>query len=718
MSKWLRKTLSVLTAGLCMAGAVNIPSVIPVSQVSAADYSYKGEKDGYYYEIWNMNSQGEVNYENTENNGFTFSWDNNEDSFALKGDCFGNNQIYASQIKEYNVTYDADVNYNGGSGYTGVYGWMTHDSNQMDYYIIDSWGSWRPHGDEHLGSFESNGITYDLYKQVRMGLGCFDMTVNLWNATYYSVARENLAENIDETCNIKNTINVADHFKAFEEAGLKLGYVYDAGFIVEGYRSSGNAKVNSLEIKKEFTEDTNFGPSFTNPKHDPVEPDVYGRTVYVDFENDEKRAGAGDESCTASYETDHSVSGERSMFISAEGDNARSFKYEIDPYDFNEKDMFGGLEIYNSSDDEAKFVFEISRVDGTGKEYKYSRYTKDITPGHWSAMDQLSFLINNEPFTRFYITVTPVEPVDFYVDNLYICGQQEFSRYVNSYNSTVRGDMNRDDAVDMFDVIALRRELLDVKELVIDPIHDVNGDYKLNIGDLVLLTRFVLGQEDTIPEPEVKGKYYFGNFNEDIDGVSYSVVPSYEDTGNVKTIVREDGTCMSQWDVKNYFQLSKTQIVDGAEDLRVRYSGKVKVSDNDSYNNVSMSTTYVFDNDGNTFTVFVSDGADEEDKLRWNSDRNDMKLVEIGGIEFYTDKNEDLDADVFTDNSLLLFTKDSLIDSDKLCSFEREIDFAEILKYAGKENFRPHEVSFSAEAKNSSGYIDFSEITLSGSSEE
>ena len=82
-----------------------------------------------------------------------------------------------------------------------------------------------------------------------------------------------------------------------------------------------------------------------------------------------------------------------------------------------------------------------------------------------------------------------------------------------------------------------------------------------------------------------------------------------------------------------------------------------------------------------------------------------MKLVEIGGIEFYTDKNEDLDADVFTDNSLWLFTKDSLIDSDKLCSFEREIDFAEILKYAGKENFRPHEVTFSAEAEKAADIL-------------
>lgn len=101
MPTWFTKTLSALTAGICMLSAVSLPSVIPSAQVYAADFTEKDTVDGFYYELWNQNYEGEFDYENTENNGFTVSWRNIVDSFALKGEAFERNTVYASQIKEY-----------------------------------------------------------------------------------------------------------------------------------------------------------------------------------------------------------------------------------------------------------------------------------------------------------------------------------------------------------------------------------------------------------------------------------------------------------------------------------------------------------------------------------------------------------------------------------------------------------------------------------------
>jgi hypothetical protein len=147
MPKLFTKTLSALTTGLCLLSAVNLPSVIPSAQVNAADFMESDTVDGYYYEFWNQNCTGEFEYENTENNGFTMNWSGIENSLALKGEKFERKNVYASQIKEYTVTYDEDVDYMDGNGFSGVYGWMEDSNAYYEFYIVDSWGQLAPcHG--------------------------------------------------------------------------------------------------------------------------------------------------------------------------------------------------------------------------------------------------------------------------------------------------------------------------------------------------------------------------------------------------------------------------------------------------------------------------------------------------------------------------------------------------------------------------------------------
>ena len=42
----------------------------------------------------------------------------------------------------------------------------------------------------------------------------------------------------------------------------------------------------------------------------------------------------------------------------------------------------------------------------------------------------------------------------------------------------------------------------------------------------------------------------------------------------------------------------------------------------------------------------IEDGASKKERLRWLSDPDDMKLVEIGGHEYYIDKNDELPDEI------------------------------------------------------------------------
>ncbi|WP_295069333.1 glycoside hydrolase family 11 protein [Ruminococcus sp.] len=714
MHKSFARTAAVLTAGFCLLGTVNLPSVISSSNVYAADYFEDGDIDGYHYEVWRQNGTGELNYENTENNGYSVSWSNIENSFVMKGEAFERKEIFASQLKEYNVTYDADIDYMGQNNYCGIYGCM--DEPDKYFYIIDSWGSWRPRGndDKDYGSFESNGITYDIYRSVIAQIACFSDN-NSPKYIYYSVARENQAEKIDGTCNIKNTVNVADHFKAWSEAGFELGYIYNIGFDSEGYRSSGSVKLNSLDITKEITPELNYGPVFAYKKHEPGEPDEEGRTVYTDFETDNDKFGTLSEECQASYSDERSVSGERSVLISAEGDNKRTFMYEIDPYDFRSSDLVSGIKLFQNSDKAVTFDFEVMFENNTRGIFFADKYSRTVPAGRWVSVEPFHFSVSADCFTKAYLTVTANEAVDFYADNLYICEADKYNEMINPSDDRVRGDINHDNSVDMFDIIALRKELIDASDFSIDAVHDVNGDCKLNISDLVLLTRFVLGQAKSIPEPEIGTELYLGSFNKEVNGTTHIVSAYGGNSKSVKTALRENGTFMAEWENVRNYEASSSRVLHGYDELSVKYSGKAVTDDqvfkNDSsYHDITVTLTAGFIKDGKTFNVFVVDGADEKDRLRWLSGADDMERVTIGGTEYYVDKETE-GNDIF-EPVYWLYPTENIIECGVPCSFEREIDFSEILKYYGMENAKPSEIKFELSADNTSGHIDIEELSF------
>lgn len=184
-----------------------------------------GHQDGFTYEYWKDRGEGCM----VLGPGGTFSmeWYNINNLLARNGLRPGSkNQI---------VTFGVDYRPNGNS-YMCVYGW-TKDP-LIEYYIVDSWGTWRPPGGQgFVGTIHSDGAAYDIYRTQRVNQPSIIGTATFYQ--YWSVRQSKRTS---------GTITVANHFNAWASHGMNLGNLYEVSFCIEGYQSSGTANVHRLTM--------------------------------------------------------------------------------------------------------------------------------------------------------------------------------------------------------------------------------------------------------------------------------------------------------------------------------------------------------------------------------------------------------------------------------------------------------------------------------------
>ncbi|MEC0233019.1 glycoside hydrolase family 11 protein [Paenibacillus kribbensis] len=223
--KRMRLFLAIL---ICFS--LTLPAVTAQAATTITS-NQSGTQDGYYYELWKDSGTTSM----TLNSGGTFSaqWSNIGNALFRKGKKFNETQTH-QQIGNISVNYSANYQPNGNS-YLCVYGWTVDPL--VEYYIVDSWGSWRPPGATSKGTITVDGGTYDIYETIRVNQP--SIKGNATFKQYWSVRTSKRTS---------GTISVSEHFKKWESLGMTMGKMYETSLTVEGYQSSGSATVTSNTI--------------------------------------------------------------------------------------------------------------------------------------------------------------------------------------------------------------------------------------------------------------------------------------------------------------------------------------------------------------------------------------------------------------------------------------------------------------------------------------
>lgn len=236
-----KKLMGLVAVLLCLV------MLIPIVPAEAATVLYEnkiGNQDGYDYCLWK--DYGSTSMTLTGGGTFECYWDNIGNALFRKGKTFDCTKKY-SQIG--NISFDYGCNYQPkGNSYLCVYGWSRNPL--VEYYIVESWGTWRPPGGTAKGQIYVDGGTYDIYETTRYNQPSIDGNTTF--KQYWSVRTSKRTS---------GTISVTEHFKAWEKHGMYLGNLYEAALNVEGYESSGWANVykNNMTIGGSTSDSGNTG---------------------------------------------------------------------------------------------------------------------------------------------------------------------------------------------------------------------------------------------------------------------------------------------------------------------------------------------------------------------------------------------------------------------------------------------------------------------------
>ncbi len=194
----------------------------------------QGTNNGYFYSFWNAGG-GSVVMTLGSGGNYSVTWNNCNNFTCGKGWRTGSNRSV-----NFSGTFDG-----GSNGYLALYGWTKNDL--IEYYVVENYGAWTPPGGSPLGSFTSDGGTYNIYKTRRVNQPSIVGTATFYQ--YWSVRTTKRTSGI---------ITFSNHIKAWESYGMKLGTTWDYQIMeTEGYQSSGNSNITVSEANSTSQVHTN-----------------------------------------------------------------------------------------------------------------------------------------------------------------------------------------------------------------------------------------------------------------------------------------------------------------------------------------------------------------------------------------------------------------------------------------------------------------------------
>ncbi|KAK0755146.1 concanavalin A-like lectin/glucanase domain-containing protein [Schizothecium vesticola] len=214
---------SLLLAASAAAGVFAAPEAPFAALAKRQTYSNSatGTHNGYYFSFW-TDGAGQIRYTNEAGGQYSATWSGNGNWVGGKGWNPGNART---------INYTANYRPNGNS-YLAVYGWTRNPL--IEYYVVENFGTFDPStGAQRMGSVTTDGATYNIFRSQRVQQPSIEGTKTFYQ--YWSVRTSKRSG---------GTVNMGNHFRAWQAAGLPLG-THDYQIVAtEGYFSSGSATVN------------------------------------------------------------------------------------------------------------------------------------------------------------------------------------------------------------------------------------------------------------------------------------------------------------------------------------------------------------------------------------------------------------------------------------------------------------------------------------------
>jgi len=421
-----------------------------------------GTHGGYNYELWK--DSGNTTMVLKDGGAFSCSWNNINNALFRKGKKYNETQTH-QQIGNITMTYACDYRPNGNS-YLSVYGWTVDPL--VEYYIVESWGSWRPPGATSKGTITVDGGVYDIYETTRYNAPSIKGDTTFQQ--YWSVRREKKTS---------GTISVSQHFNEWEKMGMKMGKMYEVALVVEGYQSSGSADVTSMSINI-----GNSGDPTPTPGPTPTRtPDNTKRNAFSTLEAE-----------------DYSDLDSSTIEIIGTGGGGSGIGYieNGDYVVYNNVDFGNGASSFKALvASGADTTTNIQLRTGSPAGTLLGTLAVQSTGG-WNTYLEQSCSVNNiTGVNDLYLVFTG--PVN--IDSFTFTSGGGSNTPKPTQNSSSLGDINSDGSIDSTDLSLLKRHLLNKSKLTGTSLAnaDVNGDDSVDSTDLTLIKRYILRKISTFP---------------------------------------------------------------------------------------------------------------------------------------------------------------------------------------------------------------------------
>ena len=490
--------LNTVKNALCLTVSAAITVLSVPFAASAADRFVRNKIGVYEYEMWNLNDVGDCEFEPGEGS-FTCSWKNTDDNYFSMGKNYDTLKLNYKDVPDLSLSYDLKYDPHGNSFY-GAFGYT--QSPLMEYYIVDGWDDLRPAAHSAVMSYGTavvNGHEYEVFTTYRLNIPTFDGTTTI--PQYWSVRKEKASIDND-TGTLHDCIDIAKHFDSWSAFGLDTsGELYSANFFIENNRSSGSAELKELV----FGNGNDSSPVSVDGKYLDknilMVSDQDGYYIRNDFNKDigdwEPReddmleltnGGFNGTNALHSYRRTSDVAGP-TLYL-----GTKTFKP-------GENYSFGTVVMQNTfSSVEFELVLRYISPGGTLQSITIAK--AEAEQDEWTELANEHFKVDIPQGSRDLTLAvqTTRKTCDIYIDNAYAAadGTKPLSSINAAPASELPGDINLDGVIDVFDLIPLRRAILEmIANNVPAPANsDINNDGDVNVADLVCLQRFILGADD------------------------------------------------------------------------------------------------------------------------------------------------------------------------------------------------------------------------------